>query len=127
MKPILGALSLGALLVGYSTISQACDYGCNLKPETPAAFDVACMGNDGCKDITSPPSSGNGQLKPDKSFELACDEGGCNKDLGSDSSNGNGQFKEERSMKLACEQGSCDHRPEPMKPFRTASCVTSDC
>ena len=97
MKPILGALSLGALLVGYSTISQACDYGCNLKPETPAAFDVACMGNDGCYQPPPPPAGGSGQLKPDQSFELACDR--------------------------SCDH----RPEPSLKPFRMAACGTSDC
>ena len=71
MRLTLGTLAAGALLVGYSAVSLACDdASCNLKPETPAAFDVAC-GTVNCRSDASG-DKGNGQLKADQLFEAAC-------------------------------------------------------
>jgi hypothetical protein len=67
----LGALSLGALLVGYSAVSLACNGSCDLKPETPAAFDMACVTNNCRSEDNS--DKGNGQLKADLPIELACE------------------------------------------------------
>lgn len=97
MRLALGALAASALLAGYSAVSLACERSCDLKPETPAAFDVACMTSDGCYQPPPPPAGGSGQLKPDQSFELAC-EGGCD-----------------------------HRPEPVVKPFRMASCMTNDC